>query len=280
MRKGYAVKFNPFNKKREVISFAKTRVIVFWSKFPQPIIQYLNVLEQKHINYYFLYTVNDYPEYELHVPTLDKRIQVFKRLSNMLGAQRVIWRFDPLIISDQLNSEELLCRIEKIGQQLKGYTKRLVFSFVDLHYLKVQRNLKKYHARFFDISKEEKLEIAEELKKMTDSWDMDLRSCASPIDFSSLGIRPNKCIDDELMVRLFAHDKELMDFLGYQENSIYISRKSLKDKGQRPQCGCIYSKDIGAYNTCPFECIYCYANNDFSKAREFYRKHNYLDENL
>ena len=109
---------------------------------------------------------------------------------------------------------------------------------------------------------------------------MEMRSCASSIDFSSQGARPGKCIDDELMVRLFAHDRQLMDFLGYSGSGKYIPSKKLKDRGQRKFCGCVYSKDIGRYQTCPFNCVYCYANGDFEKTRQYFAKHNYLNESL
>ena len=279
-RRGYAVKFNPFSGRREVVSFEKTRVFVFWTKYPAPMIKYLDELEASGINYYFLYTLNDYPEYELHVPGLDLRIDVFRRLADKIGPERVLWRYDPLIISDRVSQEALIARVEHIGQMLKGYTQRLIFSFVDLGYRKVIRNLKRYGANFYNIGEQAQRNIVERLKEMASVWDMELRSCASKVDFTDIGVRPNKCIDDELMVRLFSQDKDLMNFLGYEGQGQYISRKKLKDRGQRAECSCVYSKDLGRYDTCPFECIYCYANSTFDRARENFKKHNYLNDSL
>ena len=97
------------------------------------------------------------------------------------------------------------------------------------------------------------------------------------VDLSQFGVRRNKCIDDELIVRQFADDPLLMDFPGVERDGLFgpetVVRKNAKDKGQRPFCGCIASKDIGEYDTCPHQCAYCYANRSDGKAAENYRLH-------
>ena len=274
-QKGYLVKINPFNGKREFISLKKVRVIVFWTKNAKPFMKWLKFFDDLGIHYYFLYTVNNYPEYELHLPKLETRIENFIELSQLLGKQRVLWRFDPLILSQEISEHLLLERIHTVGEKIHKFTTRLIFSFVELSYKKVQANLKKYGKKFFTPSCEQKLRISKEIVKLCKTWDIQARTCASADDFSHIGAQPNKCIDDELMVRLWHNDTSLMKFLGYSPLIPYISSHKLKDKGQRKNCKCIYSKDIGRYNTCPHGCIYCYANASFEKALENYNKHNF-----
>jgi hypothetical protein len=122
------------------------------------------------------------------------------------------------------------------------------------------------------------IEFAEGLAKLNKEWGFRIGTCAESIDLNKYGIEKNKCVDDDLIIRLFSHDKELMKFLGveikeaelFPEEQIVESRKNLKDKGQRLDCGCIISKDIGQYNTCPHECVYCYANTSKEEARKNY----------
>ena len=73
------------------------------------------------------------------------------------------------------------------------------------------------------------------------------------------------CIDDRLLMRCFFEDDVLMRFLGFERDLFGdlqpIGKGRAKgDKGQRNACGCIQSKDIGEYNTCPHQCVYCCAN--------------------
>ena len=147
LAKGYCAWYNPFNINQKMyISFARCRVIVFWTKDPSPIIPYLPELDKRGIHYYFQVTLNDYEKegFEPNVPSVAKRIETFKKLSQLIGKEKVIWRFDPLIITPNIGPRELLTRIWHVGNQLKGYTDKLVFSFVDVKaYRKVQNNLVK-----------------------------------------------------------------------------------------------------------------------------------------
>ena len=103
-----------------------------------------------------------------------------------------------------------------------------------------------------------------------EGWNLTLATCGERIDLDRYGIEHNRCIDGELMEKLFADDKELVYYLHTGKlpepdlfggiPDIPVDRKNLKDKGQRDVCGCMVSKDIGMYNTCRHFCVYCYAN--------------------
>ena len=285
LKAGYCVWYNPFNQKPMYISFAKTKVIVFWTKNPEPMIPYLSELDKMGIHYYFQVTLNDYVNegFEPNVGPVEHRVEVFKRLANLIGKEKVIWRFDPLIVTPQLTARQLLTKIYHVGNQLKGYTDKLVFSFIDVRaYRKVQNNLIKetpYYTRETVENAEPSGNYLEELvdglAKLRDhwkeeGWNLTLATCGESIDLEKYGIEHNRCIDGELMERIFSEDTELVYYLRTGKlpepdlfgkiPEIPAERKDLKDKGQRKVCGCMVSKDIGMYNTCRHFCVYCYAN--------------------
>lgn len=264
LKAGYSVWVNPFNQARYRVSFADTRMMVFWSKNPRPLLERLDEVESLGFKqYYFQFTLNDYVAegLEPNVPPVAERIDTFRRLARRIGKERVIWRFDPLLLSGSLTVDVLLEKIASIGHELQGATEKLVFSFADIQaYRKVGKNLSGTNCREF--SSEEKIEFAKGLRDVNLSLGLEMATCAEDIDLSEYGIKHNKCVDDDLMVRLFHDDAKLMDFIGAEYDMIdgWTIKKSRKDKGQRKACGCIVSKDIGAYNTCPHLCRYCYAN--------------------
>lgn len=280
---GYIKWINPFNNQPLYVSFKNARVVVFWTKNPRPMFKYLDYMDKNIPNYYFQYTLNDYDKelFEAKVPSLANRIETFKELSQKIGKKRVVWRFDPLILTDAIDVAELLRRVKNIGDQLKEYTNKLVISFADIgSYKKVENNLKKEHVSYIEFTHESMEALAKGLQELNKEWGFEIGTCTEQIDLQKYGIVHNKCVDDDLMVELFERDKELMDFLGVKieqadlfSDGEVVKTKKLKDKGQRKECGCIMSKDIGQYNTCPHECNYCYANTSKELAKKNYQKH-------
>ena len=275
---------NPFNGKPLYVSFKNTRSVVFWTKNPKPMFKYLDYMDKNIPNYYFQYSLNDYDneKFEAKVASVESRIKVFKELSNRLGKKRVVWRFDPLILTDKINVNELLKRVKNIGDKLNEHTEKLVFSFVDIGiYRKVENNLKKEHVNYIEWTSELMDEFAKGISEINRDWGLELGTCSEKIDLDKYGIVHNKCIDDDLMIDLFSQDKELMNFLGVEiaEPSLFeteqkiVKKRNLKDRGQREDCGCVMSKDIGQYNTCPHECNYCYANTSKDIAKKNYKLH-------
>lgn len=261
LRIGHVSKRNPFNGVVQHVSFAKTRAIVFWTKNAGPMVGRLPEIDATGINYYFQFTVNDYEAEgcEPCLPPLEQRIATFKALSDSIGRERVIWRFDPLMITDKVSVDELVKRAIRIGDLLHAHTKKLVFSFVDLAvYDRVGRNFGKANIQAREFSEDEMKRFAGQIAAYCEkNWGIDLATCAETVDLSGFGIVHNECIDDALLRRCFPNDKELMSLLGGDQPATGL--KSLKDKGQRKACGCIYSKDIGEYGTCRHKCVYCYA---------------------
>lgn len=275
---GYLRWTNPFNATQvQYVSFRNTRVIIFWSKNPKSLIRYLPEIDAKGINYYFQFTLNDYEKegLEPNVPPLAQRVDTFKVLAKRLGKKRVIWRYDPLILTDTLTTDILLDRIAHVASLLHGYTERLVISFADIgNYKKVQNNLARERVRYREFTPELMTELAQGLSVLNQEWGLKIATCAEGIELNRFGIEHNRCIDDNLMIELFKDDKALMDFLGY-ESDLFASPSQpyLKDKGQRKECGCIVSKDIGMYDTCHHLCAYCYANTSQTTVKNNLKKH-------
>ena len=296
---GYSAWTNPFNGVRSYVSYKNTRFIVFWSKNPRPLLEYLPILERRGIGCYIQYSLNDYEAegLEKSVPLLAHRIDTFKRLVERLGDGHVIWRFDPLVLTDQISIDNLLAKIENIGDQLLDYTEKLVFSFADIvSYRKVQSNLTKAHVNYIDWSEEQMREFAAKLQHLNQKWDYKLATCGEKIDLTEFGVKKNHCVDDDLIIRLAHHDKVLMDYLNVKilpmpqadlfgnteplpdgairlPNDKYATHGDNRDKGQRQFCGCIKSKDIGEYNTCVHGCEYCYANASKEISKANYKSH-------
>lgn len=249
---GYTIWINPFNRKKHYISFSKTRLIVFWTKNPLPFIKKLPEIEKYFKNYYFHFTLNDYTEEKLEqgLPKLNERIETFKILSDTIGKNKIIWRFDPLILTCNTDIDSLIGKIEFIGNSLYKYTDKLVLSFADIdEYKRVKNRFYKSKIDYKNFTEEEIFNIAEKLKNLNNTWNINMAACAENIDLTEFDIYPNKCIDDELIKSVFQNDKELVN---YAENA-------KKDKGQRKYCNCIKSKDIGIYRSCAYNCAYCYA---------------------
>lgn len=279
LRAGYLKWINPFNARQvQYISFQKTRVFVFWTKNPKPLMKYLTEIDARQINYYFQFTLNNYEPEELepNVPKLEERLATFKSLSHMVGKKRVIWRYDPLILTDMLNVDGLIERVAQVAEALRDFTEKLVISFADISiYKKVRNNLLREKVRYIDFTPDLMMEIASRLQALNRSWGLKIATCAEGIDLEKYEIKHNRCIDDELMIDLFWEDKELMDFLGCKPGLFdQAPRDPLKDASQRKDCGCIVSKDIGMYDTCHHLCKYCYANTSCKTVETNLRRHS------
>lgn len=253
---GYLYVVNPMNRKQiSKIQLSPNVVdcIVFWSKNPNPIISKLNYLSN--YNYYFQYTITAYDnEIERNLPSKSELLDTFKRLSDVIGPERVIWRYDPIFYTDKYTFNNHLKFFSMIAKELSGYTHKCIISFLD-SYKKTLKNMKS--CPHILSSESEIVDISKALVGVANHYDMVLETCAEEVNLKKLGIDNGKCIDDKLVER--------------------IAGKHLavgKDKTQREVCGCVASIDIGAYNTCNHHCLYCYANFDHLKATVNFERHN------
>lgn len=284
LRAGFVRRTNPFDTKQvEHISFGNTRAFVFWSKDPRPLFQHLPEIDANGFTYYFQFTLNDYRRegLEPHLPSLQERVDAFRSLADRIGSKRVVWRCDPLMPGDTVTIDELLERIDRLAGMLRGYTEKLVFSFVDIErYRKVRSRLVNQGRVAREFRQEEMAAFARNLGRLNRGWGFTLATCAEKADFA--GIAHNRCIDGALLAELSANDGALTEFLGIKADLFGLSTdwSHIRDRGQRRECGCIASKDIGVYGTCPHLCTYCYANGPDHDVLEKAARHDLLADRL
>ena len=230
--------------------------IVFWSKNPEPMIDKLYLL--KNYKYYFQFTLTSYgTDIEKNIPSKREKIfDTFKKLSDKIGSKKVIWRYDPIMITDKYDLDYHKKYFEKIAKTLSGYTERCIISFMDI-YSKVKRNMKEF--KFYDINKDTNsiIELSKHISEIGKVFNIKIEACAEEIELKDFGIGHAKCIDDKL----------ISEIIGYDINA-------KKDKNQRLPCGCVESFDIGAYNTCLSKCVYCYANYSESRIKEMVKNYD------
>ena len=213
--------------------------IVFWTKNPQPMINRLSQLAG--YNYYFQFTLTPYDNtIETNVPDKKCLIKTFQELSARIGRDKVIWRYDPILLTNKFDVKHHVKWFEFLANELNGHTKKCVVSFIDM-YKKTERNLKGID--LVPMSEELMKEVAHHLSLISKRYNLQLEACCEDIDLTQYGIEPGKCIDDELISKIIGKKLDIK-----------------KDPNQRLSCGCVQSIDIGAYNTCQHRCLYCYAN--------------------
>jgi hypothetical protein len=247
LKAGFVYVVNPMNRK-QVSKIALTPdavdCIVFWTKNPVAMIPFLSDISG--YNYYFQFTVTPYGnDIERNVPSKESMIATFKHLSDLIGPEKVVWRYDPIFITGTYTLEMHINAFRWMLQQLQGYTERCSISFLDV-YAKTEKNLKGTDYRVLSI--QEIMIFAAEISGSAREAHIRVETCAEAIDLSQFNIHKGRCIDTKLIEK--------------------ISGRTIsagKDKAQRPLCGCSRSIDIGRYRTCPHECLYCYANNNIAR---------------
>lgn len=243
LREGYVLVRNPLNAHQVSRVGLLPDVVdgfVFWTKNPLPMLPKLAQLRD--YTYYFQFTLNAYDQdVETGVPSKSKYIiPAFQRLSDSIGPERVIWRYDPIMLNSKYTMEYHLEHFAEFAKLLAPYTKQCTISFLDL-YVKTERNTAALKIQPWSRELQEKM--AAGLAEIAHSYNLQLATCAEGIDLAKYDIKHAHCIDAELFSSL-----------------LECRLKAGKDKNQREECGCVESIDIGAYNTCRNGCLYCYAN--------------------
>lgn len=259
IKEGFVYVRNPFNYNqvsKVKLSPDNVDCIVFWSKNPKPLVEKINILDDLKYKYYFQFTITPYKK-DLEKNIGDKKdiINTFIDLSKLIGKNRVILRYYPILQNENYNVRFHVQAFDKLCTLLCNYTEKVIISFLD-DYNKVIRNINSLKIR--EITGDDMKLIAYEFKGIADKHGLIIETCAEKIDLSEIGINHGKCIDGDLIESI----------IGYK-----IKNKNLLD-GNREHCGCMKCIDIGQYDTCIHNCLYCYANVNKDKAIRNYKMHN------
>jgi len=213
IKEGWCLVPNPMNTKQQSrvsLKVDDVDVIVFWSKNPAPLIPHLSELDRRGFLYYFQYTINDYPlALEPNIPSLDSRIKTFKLLSGHVTPLRVVWRYDPIIISNFTPIQYHVERFSQIAEELKGYTKRVMVSVID-YYGKTDRRLTQLEKEEgFTFTRGDELVkdivyLMKEFSSIAAKNEIEIFTCAEETDYSQLGVTPGRCIDTNLMLKCWS----------------------------------------------------------------------------
>lgn len=257
LREGYVCYPHPYGGGWRRVSLRPEDVhsIVFWSKDYRPLLQHLDALEALGYRFYFHYTITGLPRpLEPGVPSWEQMVPVFRALAARTSPLHVQWRFDPILFTDELGAAFYLRRFAQIAEALAGATTRCYFSFATL-YPKVQKRLLRAGIRVHDPPLEEKIALVERLAERAAQAGITLYACCQDALLSAR-VRKAHCIDGDLLAQLFP-DRPLVSM----------------PHRIREQCGCVVSQDVGAYDTCPHGCLYCYANSRHALAVRRYHAH-------
>lgn len=249
---------NPMNPKqvsRILLNPDTVDCFVFWTKNPQPMLEQLPTLDAMGYPYYFQFTLTPYgQDVEPGLPDKKELEETFKRLSEYAGPERVVWRYDPVLLSRTYTKEFHWDSFARMCRSLEGYTSRCVISFLD-RYNKIKRNME--NLGIGELAEQDTVDLASRLGPTAVKHHMAISTCSEAADFSAFHIKRGKCIDDGL----------ISGILGKPLNT-------KKDDTQRECCGCVKSVDIGTYNTCGHYCRYCYANVSPDQVRLNISRHN------
>ncbi len=250
--------YNPHHIARVSLAVRDVTAIVFWTRYPGPMLTRLHELDEQGFRYYFQITLNHYPSlYEANAEPLARVLDAIQQLAHQIGPARIIWRYDPIFFSRDLDSDFHLHNFATLSHALTGCTHRVVISLLD-EYRKTVHRLHDLQCGFTGdpLLREDLAALLAELARIARQNGMVMESCAEAVDLTALGIYPGRCIDDRLLREVFN-----------------LNLTFRKDPSQRPHCGCMVSKDIGINNTCPGGCVYCYAVGRPSTALNNYQRH-------
>ena len=241
LEEGYVYSRNPFARENVYKLSLKSEdvdCLLFCSKNYQPILKHIGDIDEKY-NILCNYTITAYgKDIEPKVPSINQSIKTLKRLSDIVGVNKILWRYDPILLTEKYTVEKHLETFEYLAEKISPLVYRCIFSFVDM-YKKVEENM----PEIIPFTDEDKVKLLKGIGEISKKYNLYTQTCATNENYEKYGIHAAGCTTREILEQ--AH------------NVVY---KNVKGTGIRENCHCIPSRDIGTYNSCLSECKYCYAN--------------------
>lgn len=241
LRAGYCLVRNPMVTNvvyRIDLDPKNVDAIVFVTKNPAPAVPYLREIASMGHLALFQVTITPYgKDIEPGVRSKADVVDAFRSISERIGADRMVWRYDPVILNDTFNLNYHRRKFELLCRELEGYTDRCTFSFLEMYgKLQGRRDVLR------SVTHDEMDAMAEMMVPIAERYGMTLSYCCAKYDLSRWGIEPRGCIDRQMMRRLG---------IPFEESNTPL----------REGCRCVRNIDIGSYDTCMHNCVYCYANH-------------------
>jgi Domain of unknown function (DUF1848) len=232
---------------------------VFWTKNLRPFQPALGELRRQGYAFTIQYTVTGLPRaLEPAVPDWRRAVEDLHAVSETHGPRVAVWRYDPILVTNVTPAAWHRDRFATLARAIEGAVDEVVVSFTGF-YAKTRRNLaaveRQAGIRAIDPPGEEKRGLVQSLAQIAAAHGMRLTLCTQP-ELVEAGLPGARCIDGE---RLAA-----------------VAGRSIRaeTRGNRPGCHCQASRDIGAYDTCPHGCAYCYAVQSPALAKRRHRAHD------
>jgi len=235
----------------------RVHALVLWTRDPSPMLGHLAELASLGHRFVFQFTLVEYPA-AMHpgMKPLHTRLEAFRRLSEAIGPERVLWRYDPVVLTAQTDTDFHLRSFEGLARSLEGFTRRVTVSLME-PYRKTRGRMARIGAHLLAPGEQALASMFTSMAAMARSRGMEPLSCADEAGLAALGFSPGACVDTPFLNQLFS-----------------LSLPEARDANQRPACRCAKSTDIGMYDACPAGCAYCYATQDFSRARRALSRHD------
>ena len=271
LRAGYALVANPYGGPDYRVDLRPEAVdgFVFWTRNLEPFAPALGAVEALGLPYVVQMTITGYPRaLDPAVVSWERAVASLRALAARRGARAGVWRYDPLFDTSLTPPARHRETFARIAQALTADGVRAVdevaLSFANI-YAKTRRNTERAALRhgfaWRDPDDEEKRALLADLAQIAADHGLTATLCSQESLLTD-ALAPARCIDTERLSDLA--DRTI----------------AARTKGNRPGCLCAESRDIGAYDTCPHGCVYCYAVRSPEAAKRNHRRHDPEAERL